>query len=330
MNIIIDAMGGDNAPGEIIKGACRASLELGSRLTLVGREDVIERLLEAEECDRSKIDVVPADDVLTMEDDPVSVIRTKKNSSMAEGFRLLAERGDAFISAGNTGALHTGATLLVKNINGVRRAAISTVLPFERPVLMMDCGANVNVTSDNFMQWAILGSIYMRDVAGVKKPEVGLLNIGTEESKGGDVQREAYKILSESEHISFIGNVEAKQIPFGRCDILLADGFTGNVALKLIEGMASFMFGELKAMFTHSLASKISYLAMKSQLKRLKKSFDAAEYGGAPILGISKPVIKAHGSSDARAVFNAVRQAELFCGADVIGKVERAVAELKR
>lgn len=330
MNIIIDAMGGDNAPGEIIRGACDASLRLSSDLTLVGQRDVIEKHLSEHDKDMSRISIFHADDVLSMEDDPISVVRTKKGSSMAEGFRLLNESGDAFISAGNTGALHTGATLIVKNIKGVRRAAISTVLPFERPALMMDCGANVNVTPDNFLQWAILGSVYMRDVTGVKKPEVGLLNIGTEESKGTDIHREAYRILSESADISFVGNVEAKQIPFGACDILLADGFTGNVVLKLIEGMASFMFGELKKMFTHSAVTKLSYLAMKDQLRGMKRSFDAAEYGGAPILGISKPVIKAHGSSDARAIFNAVRQAELFCTAGVIGKVEDAVERMRQ
>ncbi len=325
MNIIIDAMGGDNAPREIVRGACDASLRFDSKLTLVGKRDVVEKILEEYKYDGDKIDVAHAESVIGMEEDPISVVRGKKDCSMAEGLRLLSSSADAFISAGSTGALHTGATLLVRNIKGIRRAAISTVIPFERPTLLMDCGANVNVTTENFLQWAILGSIYMRDALNVKNPTVGLLNIGTEECKGGDLQREAYQILSKSKEINFCGNVEAKQLPFGACDVILADGFTGNVTLKLIEGLSSFMFGSLKKMFTHSASTKLSYLAMKGRLREFKNSFDASEYGGAPILGIAKPVIKAHGSSDARAIFNSVRQAEAFCRAEVIGKVESAL-----
>ena len=325
MKIIIDAMGGDRAPGEIVAGVCAASLVSNSELVLVGRESTIAKRIGENKCRRDRIDIVNADDVITMEDDPMSVVRAHKNSSMSVGLRLLRDSGDAFISAGNTGALHAGATLIVRNIHGIRCAAIATILPFERPMLLMDSGANINVTPDNLLQWAYMGQIYMKHVMGVKSPRVGLLNNGTEECKGGQLQREAYVLLKASSDIAFVGNIESREIPNSPCDVIVTDGFTGNITLKLIEGMSRYMFGSLKGMFTHSLKTKIAYLSMKDQLREMKHRYDPSEHGGAPILGISKPVIKAHGSSDARAVMNAVRQAERFVATGAIGAITDAL-----
>ena len=330
MNIIIDAMGGDNAPSEIVKGAALATRKYRSDLVLVGDKPKIEAILKNESCDRAKIEIVHTEEEITMEDDPLTVVRAKKNSSMGTGLRLLKESGDAFISAGNTGALHVGSSLIIRNLKGVQRAGIATIIPFERPILMMDSGANVNVTADYLVQWALMGSIYMKNVFGIDMPEVGLLNNGAEEHKGTQIQIDTYAKLKNEADVKFIGNVEGKELPFCKCDVLVTDGFTGNVTLKLIEGMAKFMFSQLKTMYTKNMATKMSYLVMKDELKGLKNSFDASEYGGAPLLGLQKPVIKAHGSSDARAILNAVRQAEAFIETGVIGKISDSMSEYSR
>ena len=321
MEIIIDAMGGDNAPTEIVKGAAQAAEEGTSKLVLVGNKLRIEQCLRQCGADTRFVEIVHADQVLTMEDDPMSVIRGKKESSMAVGLRLLKERGDAFVSAGNTGALHAGSSLIVRAVKGVQRAAIATVLPFERPMLLMDSGANINVTAEYFVQWAFMGSIYMKNVLGIESPEVGLLNNGTEEQKGTQVLIDAYRKLKETDGIRFHGNVEGKELPFGPCDVLVTDGFTGNVTLKLIEGMASFMFGMLKDLYTKNTLTKLSFLAMKNGLREVKHAFDASEYGGAPLLGLQKPVIKAHGSSDAKSIRSAIRQAEKYVSTGVTEQI---------
>ena len=249
---------------------------------------------------------------------------------MAVGLRMLKEGGDAFISAGNTGALHAGSSLIIRPVRGVMRSGIATILPFARPVLLMDCGANVTVTADYLEQWAIMGSLYMKNVMGVNEPEVGLLNNGTEEGKGTQIQIDAYKKLKELENIHFVGNVESREIPNAPCDILVTDGFTGNITLKLAEGMAKFMFSQLKVMYTKNPMTKMSFLVMKDQLKAMKKSFDASEYGGAPLLGLQKPVIKAHGSSDAKAITNAVYKAEAFIRTGVITEMEALMQKYDR
>ncbi|MBQ3816008.1 MAG: phosphate acyltransferase PlsX [Clostridia bacterium] len=321
MNIIIDAMGGDNAPREIVKGAIAASQKTKSRLTLVGSRGKIESILKEEGADPRVFDIVHTDSVITMEDDPLSVVRAKKDSSMSTGLRLLKEGGDAFVSAGNTGALHAGSSLIVRTVKGVQRSGIATVLPFTRPILLMDCGANVNVTADYLVQWAMMGAIYMKNVVGVADPEVGLLNNGTEEHKGTQIQIDAYAKLRTAPGIRFHGNVEAKELPFGPCDVLVTDGFTGNITLKLIEGMSKYMFSLLKDMYMTNAMTKLSFFAMKDQLRKVKHDFDASEYGGAPLLGLQKPVIKAHGSSDARAITNAVRQAEAYISTGVTAEI---------
>ena len=242
----------------------------------------------------------------------MAVLREKKDSSMSVGLRMLANgEGDAFVSAGNTGALITGATLIVKRIMGINRAAIASVLPLTNPVLLMDSGANLTVTSDNMLQFAYMGAKYMEKIYDIDRPRVGQLNNGTEYNKGNALQVESYQALSES-GLNFVGNVEAKEVPFGACDVLVADGFTGNIFLKSVEGMGKFMLGILKDVLYTNIATQVSALTMKNKLKDIKHRFDSSEHGGAPILGISKPVIKAHGSSDANAIKNAVRQAISF------------------
>lgn len=328
MNIILDAMGGDNAPLEILKGAADAVREYPDvELTLVGQEKTIRDLCAAESIPLERIKIIDAPDVITMEDSAQTVVMSKKNSSMSVGLKTLAAGGgDAFISAGNTGALMTGATLLVRCVKGVKRAAIATILPMEKPVLMTDSGSNVNVTPEFLAQFGILGSVYMEQVFGVANPRVGLLNNGTEEHKGTQTMIDAYALLSKTEGINFVGNIEGKAIPFGACDVLVTDGFTGNIVLKTIEGLSKFMMKKLKGIFMKNALNKLSALIIKKEFSSLKKSFDSSEYGGAPFLGISKPVFKAHGSSDARAVKNAIRQAKEYLEKGVPDIIDERIA----
>jgi len=334
MNIIIDAMGGDNAPDEVVKGAIDASLQYNIKVTLVGDRARIEKAASVYGYDISNknIEIHHTDDVISMNDSAVSVVREKSNSSMGVGLRLLKDGGDAFVSAGNTGALHAGSSLIVRKISGVHRAAIATIMPFERPVCMMDSGANVTVISEYMEQWAMMGTIYMKKLYNIENPKVGLLNNGTEETKGTPLMIETHELLSESKlNLNFIGNVEAKDIPFSRCDVLITDGFTGNIVLKLLEGMGKFMFGELKTMYEKNTATKVSYLVMKDQLRGMKKTFDASEHGGMPLLGLKKPVIKAHGNSDAYAIKNAIRQAAMFAKTGMTAEISAEIAaETKR
>ena len=305
-------MSGDNAPLEIIKGAVEAAEAFEAEIVVVGDENIVSDIAVKNEIDISKLQIVNATSVITMEDKPMCVVREKKDSSMSVGLRMVANgEADAFVSAGNTGALITGATLIVKRILGINRPAIASVLPLANPVLLMDSGANLTVTSDNIMQFAFMGAKYMEKIYGIERPRVGQLNNGTEYNKGNALQVESYQLLSES-GLNFVGNVESKAVPFGACDVLVCDGYTGNIFLKSIEGMSKFMMGILKDLLTTNLATQLSSLTMKEKLREIRHRFDASEHGGAPILGISKPVIKAHGSSDANAIKNAVRQAIYF------------------
>ena len=313
MKILIDAMSGDNAPLEILKGVELAAKEFKEHeLVLVGDENIISDVAVKNEIDISGIKIIHADSVISMEDSPLSVVRDKRDSSMSVGFKTLS-RGevDAFVSAGNTGALVTGATIIVRRIPGINRAAIASILPLSTPVLLMDSGANLTVSSDNICQFAFMGAKYMEKIYGIDRPKIGQLNNGTEYNKGNALQTESYQILTDS-GLNFVGNVEAKEVPLGVCDVLVTDGFTGNVFLKAIEGMGKFMLGTLKDVLTTNIVTKVSTLTMKEKIKEMKHRFDASEHGGAPLLGISKPVIKAHGSSDAKAIKNAVRQAIFF------------------
>ncbi len=310
MRIIVDAMSGDFAPLETIKGASLAAKEYGDhKIILVGDENIISDVAIKNEIDISGIDIIHTSGVITMEDTPLSVVRDKRDSSMSVGLKALSSGdADAFVSAGNTGALITGATVIVRRIMGINRAAIASILPLSTPVLLMDSGANLTVSSDNLCQFAFMGAKYMEKIYGIDRPRIGLLNNGTEYNKGNSLQQETYQLLTES-GLNFIGNVEAKEVPFGVCDVLVTDGFTGNIFLKSVEGMGKFLMGTLKDILTTNLVTKVSTLTMKDKIKEMKLRFDSSEHGGAPLLGISKPVIKAHGSSDAKAIKNAVRQA---------------------
>ena len=313
MKVLVDVMSGDNAPLELIKGAIEASLQYSEHeIVIIGDENVISDTVVQNELELGRITIRHAPDVINMEDRALAVVREKRESSMSIGLEMLAAgEGDAFVSAGNTGALITGATLIVKRIMGINRAAIASILPLSKPVLLMDSGANLNVTSDNILQFAFMGAKYMEKIYNVERPKVGQLNNGTEYNKGNALQIESYQMLSES-GLNFVGNVESKEVPFGICDVLVCDGFTGNIFLKSIEGMGKFLMGTLKDVLRTNFVTMASTLTMKTKIKELKTQFDASEHGGAPILGISRPVIKAHGSSNAKAIKNAIRQAIFF------------------
>ena len=311
MRILVDAMSGDNAPLEILKGASVAAKEYKEHtILLVGDQNVISHIAVTNEIDIAGIEIIHADAVITMEDNPICVVRDKKNSSMSVGLKALAHgEVDAFVSAGNTGALITGATIIVKRISGINRPAIASVIPLGNPILLMDSGANLTVTSDNICQFAFMGAKYMEKIYGLDRPRVGQLNNGAEYNKGTPLQIESYQLLSES-GLNFVGNVEGKEIPFDICDVIVADGYTGNIFLKTVEGMGKFLLKTLKDILNSNIATMLSSVTIDR--KELKQRFDASEHGGAPLLGISKPVIKAHGSSDANAIKNAVRQAISF------------------
>ena len=324
MKIIVDAMGGDHAPQEIVRGAVRARRELGVEIELVGRKEEVEACLAAENC--TDIPVVDAREVVTMEDDPSTATRRKKDSSMAVALaRLRDGGGDAVVSAGSTGALLTGATLTVKRIRGIRRAAMAPVLPAgEHGVMLIDCGANVECTPEYLLQFAFMGSFYAKKLMGIEAPRVGLVNVGTEDTKGGTLQHETFALLqqaSDEGRIRFIGNVEGTDVFSGKVDVAVCDGFTGNVLLKGTEGVIKYMMKALKGVFYASAANKLAALVLKKDLAEMKKSMDVNEIGGTALVGISRPVIKAHGSSDAKSFFAAVRQAKAFAESGIIADI---------
>ncbi len=327
IEIAIDVMSGDNAPLQLIKGAVEAASEYDVKITLCGDEGIINYVAFQNDIDLSKVKIKHAPSVIVMEDAPLCVVRDKKDSSMAAGLYMLANgEADAFISAGNTGALLAGATLIVRRIKGIKRAAIATVLPFASPVLLIDSGANVEITPEDYVQFAVMGSVYFKRALDNEQARVGLLNNGTEYNKGTPNTKKAYELLSACDGIKFVGNVESRSIPFGSCDVLVTDGFSGNLILKYTEGMGALFLKTLKDLFTKNAVTVMSAMAMKGQLEALKKTFNSDEYGGAPLLGISKPVIKAHGSSDAYAVKNAVRQAISYASSGIVRDIARYVA----
>lgn len=330
MRIILDVMGGDNEPREFVRGAVMAKKEYDTEITLVGDETKIKEALAENEAKAEDFEIVNAPDVITMEDNPLSIRREHKECSMATALKMVAdEKGDAVVSAGNTGALFIGATGYVHCIDGVRRAALSSIIPLEKPFLLLDCGANAEVTPAFLVQFAYLGSAYMERVMGVKNPRVGLLNNGAEAHKGTPIYKEAHGLLSNAKGIHFIGNIEGKDVPFGKCDVVVCDGFAGNILLKSIEGTSKFVLKQVSAMFKEDLIGKIAGAMVLGKAKKMKKRFDAREHGGAPFLGIAKPVIKAHGNSDASAIKNAIRQAIAYAGAGVIEEITQRTAAAK-
>ena len=337
MKIILDAMGGDNAPQAPVLGAIEAVKKYGAQIILVGRGQEILEVLKKNGLDTlpEGVEIAHADDVVDMHDDPASVIHKRKNSSMIIGLKMLAEgKGDAFVSAGSTGALLTGATLLVKRVRGIRRAAMAPAMPTKAgtKVIVCDCGANAECTPEFLLQFGLVASAYSRFTLGVENPRVGLLNIGAEDSKGTQLQKDAYALLKDASSkglLNFTGNVEARDVPLGAVDVVVCDGFSGNILIKSIEGTAMFMGSVLKRMFKKNLGSKLGYLLCRSGVQDMMKLLDYREIGGTQFLGIKKPVIKAHGSSDALAFRNAVRQAMTAAEGDFTVQLEKSLAVLK-
>lgn len=324
MKIIVDVFGGDNAPLEILKGAVAAKNEYGCEILLCGDEEQIHACAKENAIDLSGMDIENADGFIPVEEDPRGILKKYKNSSMAVACRALAEgKGDALVSAGSTGALVVGATFIVKRIKGVRRPAIATLMPGDKGVFMLiDGGANIEVTPEGLNTFALMGSVYMNQVVGVENPRVGLLNIGAEPNKGTELQKQAYPVLAGNEHINFIGNAEARDVSSCVADVVVCDGFTGNVFLKTYEGVALTLFSNIKRIFMKSFKTKLAALALKGGIKELKTKFDSNAVGGAPILGVQKPVIKAHGSSNEEAFKNAIRQAIVFTESGAIATIE--------
>ena len=336
MKIILDAMGGDHAPEAPVLGALEAAKTFGTQITLVGRGEEILGVLRNAGIQTlpQGIEIADAEDVVDMHDDPASVIHKRKNSSMVIGLKMLADgQGDAFVSAGSTGALLTGATLLVKRVKGIRRAAMGPAMPNKAggKTIILDCGANAECTPEFLLQFALIGSLQARIRFGVKNPKVGLLNNGTEESKGTPLQKQAYALLKaagEKGIFNFVGNVEARDVPMGAVDVVVCDGFAGNVLLKSIEGTAMFMGSLMSKMFKKNLISKLAALLVMKDIKAFKKLLDYREIGGTEFLGIRKPVIKAHGSSDVLAFCNALRQAEMAAQEDLPAQLEQELIKL--
>ncbi len=321
MKIIVDCMSGDNAPAEIIKGAVQGAVESGVEVLLVGNEIVIKDVLRELPTEKAKIEIYHTDaEPLTMEDEPASVMREKKDSSMAVALRLLADgTGHALVSAGNTGALFTGATLIVKRIKGIRRAALGAILPplAGNPMMIADAGANTDVTPENLCEFAVMANMFMEKVMHLENPRVGLINNGAEEHKGTELYRNTHALLKEY-NLNFVGNVEGRDFPTGACDILVCDGFTGNVVLKLTEGFGQFIKKQLSGIFKDNVGTMAASLLVLPQIKRLKNTMDYHKYGGAPFLGISRPVIKAHGSSKADSIKCCIAQAKEYTLSGII------------
>ena len=336
MKIIVDAMGGDNAPQAIVQGALDAHKQHGVDILLVGRAAEVLRAVEAcgEKTLPAGVELKDASEVVEISDDPATAFKMKKDSSLTVGLNLLkAGEGDAFVSAGSTGALLSGATLLVKRIRGIRRAAMGPVIPvLGGKAVLCDCGANAECTPEYLMQFAYLGNYYAKRVLGVEKPRVALLNIGAEEEKGDALRHETYALLqaaSEEGRLHFTGNIEASDVMMGGADVVVADGFSGNVMLKSLEGTGKFLLKELKKMFLSSTKTKLAAAMVKNDMAGMKKLLDPSEIGGTPFLGISKPVIKAHGSSDARAICNAVLRAKEYAESGFIADIEANIGAMK-
>ena len=329
MRVIVDAFGGDNAPLEVIKGCARAVSELGVNVVLTGSRNKIEKCAAENGISLSGIEIEHTDDVFDIHEEPKEIIKSGSNASLALGLRLLSEgKGDAFVSAGSTGALVMGATFIVKRIKGIKRVAPSPVMPADKgSFVLVDAGANTECRPEMLVQFAVMGSAYMEKVMGVKDPKVGLLNIGSEETKGRELEIAAYKLLEES-GLNFVGNIEARDMPKGEVQVVVTDGFTGNIALKLYEGMGSFFSKKLKWIF--SGLGKIGAIVSLGKIKELRRQMDYKEVGGSALLGVKKPVIKAHGSSDATALFNAVRQAKKIVDGNVIGEIESYVSRMAK
>lgn len=330
MKIIVDAFGGDNAPLEVIKGSAMAVKELDVDIILVGKEETIKKVAKENEISLDKISIKNAEKVIDVCEEPTSILKENADCSMAVGMKMLADdEGDAFVSAGSTGALVVGATFIVKRLKGIKRAALATIMPTAKdPTMLLDVGANTDCRPEMLTQFGIMGSCYMNKIMNINNPSVGLLNIGSEKTKGRELEIDTYTQL-EKANINFVGNIEARAIPKGECNVIVTDGYTGNVALKLYEGMGSFFGRTLKDILMSGVKSKIAGILVLNKVKAFKKKMDYSEHGGAPLLGTSKPIFKAHGSSDAKAFYNAIRQADNFVKGKVIDEISAALIEMK-
>ena len=328
MKIIIDAFGGDNAPAEVIKAARQAKDELGADMILTGDEKKIQACARELGVHIEDIGIIHAPDVFDIHSQPTTLVKEGKNTSLAVGLQALRDgQGDAFVSAGSSGGLVTGATLITRRIKGIKRPAMTAMLPTAKnKFILLDAGANIECRPDMMLQFAIMGSAYMKCVKGIQAPRVGLLNVGAEETKGRELELETYKILKAS-NLNFVGNAEARELPQGGFDVVVADGFAGNMVLKLYEGMGGFFRDKLKDWF--SGGGKLAALLILKKIKEFRKVMDYKEEGGGIILGVASPVIKAHGSSDAKAFFHAIRQAKRCVEGHMIDEIARTVAETK-
>ena len=330
MKIIVDAFGGDKAPKEILKGCAKAVAEFGINIVLVGNEEIIRKLSSNNNILLYHMEIIDTKSIISMNDEPSEIMKSKNDSSMAVGLKLLSEnKGDAFISAGNSGALAMGATFIIKRLKGIKRCAFAPVIPKKDGFFMLiDGGANVECRPEMLSQFALMGSLYMKKAMKISSPKVGLVNVGSEEHKGGTFQNEVYKKLTELGKkgvINFIGNVEARNIPEGEADVVVADGFTGNIILKLYEGVAKFILSELKTVFSKNFKTKIATMMLLNDLKKFKSSFNYKEYGGAPILGLKKPIFKAHGNSDAQTFKNAIKQTVDYVNGNIGEELENSL-----
>lgn len=323
ITVALDAMGGDNAPVETVKGAIEAIKELNVNIKLVGQEDVVKAELAKYAYDKERIDVVHAAEVIGTDEAPTMAIRRKKDSSLVVALNLVKNgEADAIVSAGSTGALLTGALLIVGRLPGVERPALGTCLPSKKGFsFLIDSGANVDCKAKYLEQFAKMGSVYVENVFGIQDPKVALVNIGAEKEKGNALTKETYELLEQAEGINFTGNIEPRNIPYGDADVVVCDGFVGNTILKLSEGLAKTIFDILKQEIMQGFY-KVGAMILKTPFKNMKKFLDSDEIGGAPFIGLKSLVVKAHGSSNAKAFKNAVRQCVLFTEADIIGKIK--------
>ena len=328
IKIAVDAMGGDNAPGEIVKGAVDAVTERKDiTVCLTGQKDVIEKELSKYTYKIEQIEIVDAPEVIETGEPPVNAIRKKKNSSLVVGLNLVKNgEADGFVSAGSSGAVLVGGQVIVGRVKGVERPPLAPLIPTEKGVsLLIDCGANVDARASHLVQFAKMGSIYMENVLGIKNPRVAIVNIGAEEEKGNALVKETFPLLKECTDINFVGSIEAREIPHGEADVIVCEAFVGNVILKLYEGLSSTLIGVVKQGMLSSLKSKIGAALALPALKKTLKSFDASQYGGAPLLGLNGLVVKTHGSSKAKEVKNSIIQCVTFKEQDINNKIKKNI-----
>lgn len=331
MKIILDGMGGDHAPASVVEGAILALKEMKHEIVLVGQEELIENELKKYKYDEKRISIVDAREVITNDEAPVRAVRSKKDSSIVKGINMVKSgEGDIFISAGSTGALLSGGLFILGRIQGIDRPALASIYPIigGRASLLVDAGANSECKPNNLLEFGIMGNIYMKKVIGRENPKVGLVNIGSESKKGSTLTKAAYELLEQSD-MNFIGNVEAREVPKGVCDVIVTDGFTGNVILKLTEGLAWNILQVIKKKFTEGVKAKLGAALLIDKLGGLKQEFDYSSYGGAPILGVKGPIVKMHGSSGANAVKNTILKGIPYVEGNVVGTIQNSVLEIE-